>query len=122
MFMDWVKKQNPKDLAEVALMGALAYAGYQTFKDWRGALLGPVSLKLATTTGGTPPAAQIAGITGLGMLGVSAAVRSDLSSSILNQIPPEYREEYRRRNKAYLDYIDFLSRFTPIGIASLLFP
>ena len=70
-FIDWIKKQNPKDLAELALMGGLAYAGYEAFKDWKGALLGPVSYKLATAPGGTPPVAQITGVAGLTTLGLA---------------------------------------------------
>lgn len=73
VFKDWLQKQNPKDLAEVAIMVGLAYAGYETFKDWRGALLGPVSLKLAQTSGGTLSPSQIAGIAGLSLLGVAIA-------------------------------------------------
>ena len=70
VIMDWIQKQKPKDLVDAALNVGLAYAGYETFKDWKGALLGPVSLKLAQTSGGTPPVAQIAGVAGLSLIGV----------------------------------------------------
>lgn len=74
VFMDWVKKQKPKDLGEIALMIGLAYAGYDAFHTWKGALWGPVSLKLAQTQGGTPPVAQAAGVGGLAVLGLALGV------------------------------------------------
>lgn len=65
--IEWLKKQNPKDLAELTLMGGLAYAGYQVTKDWKGTLIGPIGLKLAQTDG-IP--SQIAGLTTLAVLGL----------------------------------------------------
>ena len=56
-----------KDIQEIALNAGLAFAGYEAFHNWKGALLGPVSLKLATTQGGTPPVAQITGVAGLSL-------------------------------------------------------
>ena len=64
-----------KDVADVGLMGALAWLGYERFKDWKGALLGPVSLKLATTPGGgfAVPVSQVAGLAGLLLLGAAVS-------------------------------------------------
>ena len=70
-FIDWIKKQKPQDLAELAIMGGLAYAGYEAFHTWKGALWGPVSFKLAQTQGGTPPVAQSVGVGGLAVLGLA---------------------------------------------------
>lgn len=70
-FIDGMKEN---DLMDLCLNAGLAYAGYETFKDWKGLLFGPISLKLATTSGGgTPPVAQIAGVAGLLSLGLSFA-------------------------------------------------
>ena len=66
-----VDNSSVKDIQEAGLNVALAFAGYDAFKNWKGALLGPVSLKLATAPGGTPPVSQIAGIAGLSMLGLA---------------------------------------------------
>lgn len=108
--MDWLKNQKPKDLAEVALMGGLAVAGYEAFKDWRGALLGPVSLNLATAPAGTPPVSQIAGLAGLSILGVACGgLGYKPSETLLNKIPPQFREQYERENKTYLDWLDKIS-------------
>jgi len=72
--LEWVKTQNPKDLAELALMGGLAYLGYERFKDWKGALVGPISLKLALTPGGMGvPVSQVAGLSGLLLLGAAVS-------------------------------------------------
>ena len=73
-----------KDIQEIALNAGLAYAGYERFKDWKGALLGPVSLKLATAPGGTPPVSQMAGIAGLSILGLAYA--QDLFGVIKEQL------------------------------------
>jgi len=51
-------------------MGSLAIAGYEKFKTLHGALWGPVSYKLATAPGGTPPVAQVAGVASLAVLGL----------------------------------------------------
>ena len=66
-----VDKLTAKDLIDISLNVGLAYAGYQVFKDWKGALFGPISLKLAQVEGGTPPVAQSAGLAGLVTLGVA---------------------------------------------------
>jgi len=60
-----------KDIQDIILNLGLAYAGYEALRDWKGAVLGPVSLKLAQTQGGTPPIAQIAGVAGLSLIGVA---------------------------------------------------
>lgn len=74
VFMDWLKKQKPKDLAELALMGGLAYAGYERWKHWKGAIIGPVSLKLALAPGGTWHVSQLAGLAGLVNIGCALDV------------------------------------------------
>jgi len=66
-----IDNSNVKDVQEIALNIALAYAGYEALGDWKGALLGPISLKLAQTTGGTPPVAQITGVAGLSLIGLA---------------------------------------------------
>jgi hypothetical protein len=67
---------NPVD---AAIAAACAYLGYDTTKNWQGALAGIVSYKLATTMGGTPPVSQIVGVIGLGTLGLA-------NPGILNEI------------------------------------
>ena len=67
-----IDNSSLKDVSDVAMMGALAYIGYQHFKSPEGALIGPLGYKLATTMGGTPPASQIAGLAILGAMGLAA--------------------------------------------------
>lgn len=69
---------------EGLLLIGLALAGVEAFGDWKGALLGPIGLKLAMTQGGTPPIAQIAGVTALGILG-AAYIPPDLRAGL----PPD---------------------------------
>lgn len=85
-FMDWLKKQKPKDLAELALMGGLAYAGYERWHHWKGAIIGPVSLKLALAPGGTWHVSQVAGLAGLVNIGCALDVNIPglLEGSILD--------------------------------------
>ena len=56
----------PKALDITVNLG-LAYLGYQTFRDWRGALVGPVSYALAKSPN---IAGSIAGVGGLTILGL----------------------------------------------------
>jgi hypothetical protein len=65
-----IDNSNLRDVADAIIMGALAYLGFETFQDWRGAIVGPVGYKLATTMGGTPPVSQITGLGLLGALGL----------------------------------------------------
>lgn len=51
----------------------LALAGIQTFRNWKGALIGPIGIRLATSPGGTPPIGQMAGLAMLAYLGVATA-------------------------------------------------
>jgi len=67
-----IDNSSLKDVSDVAIMGALAYVGYQHFKSPQGALIGPLGYKLATTMGGQPPASQIAGLAILGAMGLAA--------------------------------------------------
>jgi len=60
----------PEAVSEIGLNAALAYAGYQVWKDWKGALFGPIALRLARSPGGTPPVSQMAGVAGLTYLGL----------------------------------------------------
>ena len=59
------------DPLEGAVYGAVAYTGYHATNDWRGAVLGIVSLKLATSPS---EAAAISGIIGLVSLGLAEGV------------------------------------------------
>jgi len=78
-------------IAEAALMGGLAYVGYSKF-GLEGALLGPVSLKLATAPGGTIPVSQTAGLIGLGLLGLSFQKSPDiLPPDLDNKCPEGYK-------------------------------
>ena len=70
VFKEWISNQKPKDLADVGLILGLAAVGYQKL-GWKGALWGPISLKLATSPGGTPPFAQMSGVAGLGIMGLA---------------------------------------------------
>jgi hypothetical protein len=56
---------------EIALDAGLAFLGYQVFGNWKGALWGPISLRLARAQN---EAAGISGITGLVSLGLAAAI------------------------------------------------
>jgi len=78
-----VDNSSIKDIAEASLTAALAYAGYQRFKGVGGALLGPVSLKLAQTPGGITSPSQIAGVLGLCTLGV--AMNSDVIKDVIGE-------------------------------------
>jgi len=118
-------KENPDKWFDVGLNAALAYAGYEAFKDWRGALLGPVSLKLAQAGGGTPPISQIAGVAGLAFLGVSFAGSSlvnpsqRLKDALINRgVPLEEVEKYMEKHQSHfqlLDAVNLAQQFTPFG-------
>lgn len=62
-----------KDIQEVGLMLGLSYVSYKAFGTVSGTLLGPVSYKLATTPGGAFSPSQLAGVSGLTMLGLLVA-------------------------------------------------
>lgn len=61
-----IDNSNVKDVADIAIMGGLAYVGYNRTKRIEGALLGPVSYKVAQSMN---LAAGIAGVSGLIFLG-----------------------------------------------------
>lgn len=74
----FIDRLTMKDLIELGLMGGLAYAGYKEF-GLEGALIGPVSLKLATTPGGMGlPVSQTAGLLGLVSLGLAMQTKPDV--------------------------------------------
>lgn len=60
------------DWADLGIIAGLAYLSYDVTQDLRGALIGPIGYKLATTMGGTPPLSQIAGLTILAALGMAS--------------------------------------------------
>jgi len=66
-----LSRVDPVDFA--AYLGVAAI-GYDVFKDWKGAVFGMVSLKLATSAGGMPPVAQVSGLAGLAALGLAEFV------------------------------------------------
>ena len=74
VIMDWIQKQDPKDLAELGIYVSLAIVSYDKLRPRaaQNALWGPIALKLATTAGGVGSPSQIAGIAGLGVLGLAA--------------------------------------------------
>lgn len=59
------------DFINVFLNLGLAYAGAETFKDWKGAFIGPIALKLAQSEN---IIAGTAGVATLGILGFAFAV------------------------------------------------
>jgi len=58
------------DLLDVLINFGLAWAGVETFRDWKGALVGPIALKLATSMN---IVAGTAGVATLGVLGFAYA-------------------------------------------------
>jgi len=77
-----------KDVTEAALMGGLAYLSYEEF-GLRGALIGPVGLKLAMTPGGVGiPVSQTAGVLALTSLGLAM----QQSPEIIKNIGPQGQE------------------------------
>jgi len=80
------------DPSDAAVYLGVAGIGYQTFGDWRGAVYGMVSLKLATAPGGTPPVSQVAGLAGLAALGIATFVGFpgivDLAEQTIKPIMP----------------------------------
>lgn len=62
------------DITEASIVGGLAILGALRLNDWKGALLGPISYKLATVSGGGMlDPSRMAGIAGLLLLGASVA-------------------------------------------------
>lgn len=74
MMEDALKQTSLDNALEAALYLGLAYVGAKEFGDWKGALYGPICLKMATS--GSEVAAA-AGLVGLVSLGVMAAVPDD---------------------------------------------
>lgn len=67
------------DPLELAIYAGLAYAGYEVFKDWRGALIGPIGLKLATSPS---EIAAASGVITLSGLGIGIALTGELGKQI----------------------------------------
>lgn len=92
-----VDKMKLNDWADLGIIGALAYLGYDLSKDWRGMLIGPIGYKLATTMGGTPPVSQIAGLTTLAVLGIASGASTglifNLPEGTITPIPGTNAEE-----------------------------
>ena len=81
-----IDNSSLKDVTDVAMMGALAYLGYEHFKNPAGALIGPLGYKLATTMGGQPPASQIAGLAILGAMGLAYYNPLDVVQETIQQL------------------------------------
>ena len=79
-----IDNSRAQDLVNAFLNIGLAYAGYEIFRDWKGALLGPISLKLATSNN---LAAGTAGVVGLASLGLAAGAGKKLSEILLIDVP-----------------------------------
>jgi len=87
----FIDKLTLKDVTEAGLMIGLAYAGYQEF-GLQGALIGPVSLKLATTPGGFGiPVAQTAGLLGLVALGLALQTPPEIVEPVDMECPDGYK-------------------------------
>jgi len=101
--VDVLKRADVKDIAEVAIYGGLAYAGYQApllgvFPDPIKLMWGPVALKLATTPtyGGeftlgikgveVPVNSQIAGLTMLSLLGFASLPWGELPKAMIQDV------------------------------------
>ncbi len=65
-----IDNTNLQQWFDIGIMGGLALLGWDATDDPRGALIGPIGYKLATTMGGTPPVSQIAGLGILALLGL----------------------------------------------------
>ena len=89
----FAEKIKPHEWTDLAINIGLAYAGYDATKSWQGALLGPVSLKLAQAPGGTPPISQITGVAGLVMLGIAISVPGQWFGGLTAE---EFRRELDR--------------------------
>lgn len=79
-------------LGELAAYTGVALIGYEAFQDWKGAVFGLVSLKLASSPGGTPPVSQVSGLIGLASLGVASFVGvpglTDLAEETIKPVMP----------------------------------
>ena len=114
-----VDNSSVKDIQEAVLNIALAYAGYETFNDWRGGLLGPVSLKLAETSGGTPPVAQIAGVAGLSIIGVKGMhewVSGEIEREVdyYKSLTPEEQRKWVRKKGDYFLSTGLIYKVSPL--------
>lgn len=72
-----IDNTNLKDWFECLIMAGIAYGGYKIAEknNWdyfMTIITGEIGYKLATTMGGTPPLSQIAGLSILAALGISA--------------------------------------------------
>jgi len=63
------------DLMNFAINAGLAYAGFKVFDDWKGALIGPIALKLAGSMNVVAGAAGVIMLTGLGFCIGSSGVQ-----------------------------------------------
>jgi hypothetical protein len=82
-----VDNSTVRDVAEVALMASLAYMGWERLGGLSGAVLGPISLKLATSPQNA--ISQIAGVGGLAFLGASYGVTVPSENLDTNKTPFE---------------------------------
>jgi hypothetical protein len=65
---------TPKTAVDAAINAGLAYLGFEVFGDWKGALVGPIALKLATADSEIGAAAGVAALGILGLLPVAGGV------------------------------------------------
>lgn len=89
--VEWFQKQNLEQIRETTLDLALAVLGYKAFGDLKGSVLAVISRRLAMTRGGTPPIAQIAGVTGLSIVGAGLLPKTsetDVAFSLLGTVSP----------------------------------
>lgn len=65
-----IDNTNLSQIQDFILNIGLAYAGYELAQDWRGALVGPVGLKLAESGNAASGAAGVAALTALGFASI----------------------------------------------------
>lgn len=67
----FIDRLRPADIIDLIALLGISYYGYELTHDARGPIVGAIGYKLATTMGGTPPVAQIAGLSILGAMGLT---------------------------------------------------
>jgi len=88
-----VDNLSGKDLADLALVGGLAYLGYYHLKNPVGLLYGPVCLKLATSMNSTAGIAGTLGLVSLGLPFVFSGLAGTTPTRKTDTID-KYREEH----------------------------
>lgn len=70
------------DFLDFTINAGLAYAGFRVFNDWKGALIGPIALKLATSRNLVAGSAGVIMLTGLGFCIGSSGIQEFIQDPI----------------------------------------